>query len=274
MTLALLKSLLTIAGGVLVGVSVLLYLMQDRLLFHPQRLTDGQLQAIRRQFPQAEEITLPVGDGVTLHGWLVKSNAARRPPLLIYFGGNAEEVSSHLGDAALYPEWSLLLMNYRGYGRSGGRPTERALLDDALLIHEAMTRRADVDPARIVVIGRSLGSGVAVHLAARRSLAGAILVTPYDSILAVARRHYPYAPVGLLLNHHFDSLAAAPAIRTPALFIAAEHDDVIPAPHARRLYEAWGGPKSWQLLPGTDHADIADHPDYAPQLSAFLASLR
>lgn len=269
----LLKSLLFIAAAVVTGLSVLLYLLQDRLLFHPQKLGAAQLQEVRRTFPQAEELMLRAADGTPLHGWFVKSSTRPPAPLVIYFGGNAEEVSWLLEEQRLFEPWSLLLVNYRGFGLSGGKPGEKALLADALLIYDEITRRGEVDTTRVVAMGRSLGSGVAVHLAAGRPLRGIVLVSPYDSIARVARHHYPYVPVGLLLNHHFDSISLAPGIHIPALVLAAEHDEVVPAAHARALFEAWAGPKHWYQLHGTDHISIAEHPDYQRHIAEFLHTL-
>src|SRR5207302_8454981 len=96
---------------------------------------------------------------------------------------------------------------------------------------------------RILAFGRSLGSGVAVHLAAERKLEGIVLVAPFDSMVHVGRRHYPFLPVDWFLKHRFDSLSLAPRLTTPLLCIVATHDQAIPAEHAQRLYDAWARPK-------------------------------
>jgi pimeloyl-ACP methyl ester carboxylesterase len=109
-------------------------------------------------------------------------------------------------------------MNYRGYGGSDGTPSETALLSDALFVFDYMLATEGIDPAHVVLMGRSLGSGVAVHVAAKRKVGGVILVTPFDSLVNVARAHYPIFPVGLMLKHRFDSAALAPGITTPGSF--------------------------------------------------------
>src|SRR5262249_19315765 len=157
----------------------------------------------------------------------------------LYFGGNAEEVSWLVETAPPLGAWALLLVNYRGYGRSEGRPGERALFADALLLHDWARGRPEVDRSRIAAMGRSLGPGVAVHLAAERALAGVVLVSPFDSLTAVAQRHYPWLPVRWLLRHPFDSLARAPSIQTPLLCLTAGRDTIVPPAHSARLCAAW-----------------------------------
>jgi pimeloyl-ACP methyl ester carboxylesterase len=209
-----------------------------------------------------------------LRGWLVKGKHALPAPLIIYFGGNAEEVSWLASVAEQFGGWSLLLVNYRGYGGSEGKPGERELFGDALAVYDYAVKRPDVVPERVVAMGRSLGSGVAVYLAANRSLRGMILVTPYDSVTEVAKRHYPYLPVGLLIRHPFDSISRVEKAKVPLLCLAAAEDDVIPPKHARRLYDAWQGPRTWLEIPRTGHDSISSDPAYWEAIGAFLRDRR
>jgi pimeloyl-ACP methyl ester carboxylesterase len=167
----------------------------------------------------------------------------------------------------------LLAVNYRGYGGNPGSPSESALFADALALHDWAVLRTDVDPARIVAIGRSLGSGVAVYLAAERPLAGVVLVTPYDSFRAVAQRHYPYVPVSLLLKHSFDSIRRAPGISLPVLVLAAQRDDVVPLAHARALFSKWGGPKTWREFAGAGHNDLEADPAFWSEIASLLRQI-
>ncbi|MCG3202841.1 MAG: hypothetical protein NFCOHLIN_02727 [Gammaproteobacteria bacterium] len=259
-----------LAAATAVGLPLWMYLRQERLLFERTPLSTEAAARIRGEHDHATELHLEARDGTRLHGWLVRPRIEAPCPLLIYYGGNSEEVSSYIAQQQALGDRALLLMNYRGYGLSHGRPSEAALLNDALLIHDAVATRGDVDARRISVMGRSLGSGVAVHVAARRPVRRVVLVTPFDSIVHVAERRYPYVPVRTLLKHPFDSLAHASAIRQPALFITATNDEVIPALHSRILHDAWGGPKRWLQLPGTDHASVAEHAGYWPAITTFL----
>jgi pimeloyl-ACP methyl ester carboxylesterase len=257
-----------VLGAVLVvGVPGALYLAQDSMLFLPQ---PGHATLSQGRVGRAvEDIALAVDDAVVVRGWLIRS--ARTPaPLIVYFGGNAEEVSWQAGEP--WPaDWSLALVNYRGYGRSEGKPSEHALFADAEIVFDALAARADVDRARIVLVGRSLGSGVAVYLASRREVAGVVLISPYDSITALAQRHYPFLPVRLLLKHPFDSLSRAPAIKVPLQVIVAERDGIIPPEHSQRLHDAWGGPKRWSSVPRAGHNDLGPQREFWGPIGEFLA---
>lgn len=261
-------ALIVIGAVIVLGVPAAMYLLQDSLLFLPPPYVEAP-PAVRAGRP-AEAFELETADGVRLRGWLVPGAAsAARAPLIVYYGGNAEEVSWQATEP--WPAgWTLVLVNYRGYGASEGKPSERDLHTDALAVIDALARRPDVDPGRIVLVGRSLGSGVATHVAAHRPVAGVVLISPYDSMVAVARRHYPWLPVGLLLKHPFDSQSLAPSIGAPLLVIAGSRDFIVPTVHSRRLFDAWAGPKRWVELPGADHNDLSGWPAFWPAIDAFL----
>ena len=264
------KSVLTIAIGIALGLPLLLWAMQDSLIFQPP---DAPATAPRSVGRSVEAVAVPVSDGLALAGWLARpTSASGRLPLLIYFGGNAEEVSWMAEMSARFPGWALLAVNYRGYGGNPGRPGETAIAADAVAIHDWAVARDDVETARVVVIGRSLGSGAAVHLAAARKLAGVVLVTPFDSLAAVAQKLYRFVPVGLLLRHPFDSHARASVIDVPMLALVAGRDTLIPPAHAKRLFDAWRGPKRWQLIARADHNSIDGEDGYWDAITAFLAA--
>ena len=264
---------LKVAGCVVLGFPILIYFLQERLLFFPQPLTADPTKANPRG--TIEEVNLVTTDQVRLHGWLVKADIAmaddRPAPILIYFGGNAEEVSWLASTAGRYAGWSLLVVSYRGYGRSEGKPGEAELFADALQIYDYAVARAA--GGRVAVMGRSLGSGVAVYLASQRALAGVVLVSPYDSVESVAQGVYPYLPIGLMLRHRFDSIARAPGIKVPLLCLVASADRVVPRPHSERIYAAWGGAKQWREIGPADHSSIAGEPDYWQAIAAFMQGL-
>ena len=259
-----------------IGLCAVLYLLQERLIFLRQPLAEDTRQTVR-ELPGVTEIEVAARDGARLHGWFRQSgeNAGEPSPrgLVIYFGGNAEEVSGQMFDAEQLAPWSVAAVNYRGYGLSEGDPGEAALATDAVAVYDRLAARGDVDPDRIVIFGRSLGSGVAVQLAARRPVRAVMLISPFDSLRSIARRQYPIVPVSLLLKHPFDSLALAPRIESPLLVLAGDRDTLIPPALSRRLHDAWAGPKRWELVPGADHNDISSHPRYWPAMREFLASL-
>jgi pimeloyl-ACP methyl ester carboxylesterase len=259
---------LIIGAVIVLGVPGAMYLLQDSLLFIPQPHVGSPPAA--RGGRAVEGLDFESTDGVRLRGWLVHGAApAGRAALAVYYGGNAEEVSWQAGEP--WPrDWSVALVNYRGYGASEGKPSERDLCADALLVLDALAGRPDVNAERVVLVGRSLGSGVAAYVAAHRPVAGVVLISPYDSMIEVGRRHYPWLPVALLLKHPFDAQSFAPAIRAPLLAIAGGRDAIIPPIHSRRLFDAWAGPKRWLELPEAGHNDLTASPGFWPAVEAFL----
>jgi pimeloyl-ACP methyl ester carboxylesterase len=203
-------------------------------------------------------------DGTRLHAWHL--SGPPNAPLILYFGGNAEEVSWMLGAASVVPNASWLLVDYRGYGASEGSPSEAALAADAVLWYDKFAPQGK----KVYVFGRSLGSGVAVRLAVERKVDAVILVTPFDSMAAVGQRHYPFLPVSLLLRHRFDSLSRAPKITAPLLCLVATRDSIIPPEHAKLLFVAWAGPKRWVALEEAGHNTVDAHPNYWRSINLFL----
>jgi len=247
-----------------VGISLLLYLFQNKMIFYPQPTAPGS-----QAHYAGHEIRVQHGD-VTLTGWFFKGRIDAGHPLIVYYGGNAEDVSLNFGDLDRFPAEAFLFMNYRGYGQSQGRPSEKALLADALFILDHVVANASIDPAHVVLMGRSLGSGVAVHVAGRRKVGAVILVTPFDSLVNVAKAHYPIFPVGWLLRHRFDSASMAPGIAVPALFLTASHDQIVPPRFAANLQQVWGGPVTAVRVDNTDHNTIETSPVYWKAIHAFL----
>jgi pimeloyl-ACP methyl ester carboxylesterase len=252
---------------VLIGLG-LLYFFQDALIFFPTPTPPEN----RKQFEShAYRVTHA---GTDLQGWFVRGRVTADRPLLVYYGGNAEEVSANLWDLSRFSAGAYLFINYRGYGDSEGKPSQKALCRDALFIVDHIAARQNIALEHMILMGRSLGSGVAVHVAAHRPVRGVILVTPFDSLTNVARHHYPIFPVGLLLRHPFDSRALAPAIPIPVLMLIAANDEVIPKKFAINLAQAWGGPLRRVVIEGAGHNDIQLDSGYWGAINAFLADPR
>lgn len=272
----LIGSVLKIALGVAVGLPLVVYLAQDGLIYYRQPLDAGRRAQVLQRFPAVREFTLASADGTRLHGWRVVPPGAERVPTVLYFGGNAEEVSwmlESVGNPARgdTPGVAWVLVNYRGYGLSEGAPSERALVADALAIYDHLSGLGGDRDGRLYAFGRSLGSGVAVALAAQRRLEGVILVNPFDSLVAVAKHYYPFLPVDWMLKHRFDSISQAASLATPLLCFIGGRDEVIPPRHGERLYAAWGGPKRRHLVAGAGHNDVDISPGFWPEVRAFLA---
>jgi uncharacterized protein len=186
---------------------------------------------------------------------------------LIYFGGNAEDVSLNMPQfSSGFPDSAIYLLHYRGYGGSSGSPSEAALFADALaLFDEVYAKHSDID-----VVGRSLGSGIAVYVASQRPVTRLVLVTAYDSLQDLAARQFPYLPVRWLLLDKFESWRFAPHVSAPTLIIAADHDEIIPRASTELLRSRFkNGLASFAVLAGTSHNTISNSPEYIPLLKGL-----
>lgn len=272
---ALFRSFLRITVGVLIVLILIyaaLYIFQEKLIFYLQPITEQVLNDIRKEYKNAEEINIKTSDNVNLHGWLVRNSASKKCPLIIYFGGNAEEVSHLVSDARNIENWSLAAINYRGYGLSQGKPGEKELFEDALNIYDYFSKREDVDNTRMVIMGRSLGTGVAIYLAQQRPAKGIILVSPYDSIVSIAQEQFPFAPVSLILRHRFDSLSRVPSIKIPMLAFIGTADKTVLPWHSKRLIEKWSGHYTVKILDKESHNTIINCVEYWKSINEFLST--
>jgi len=233
-----------------------LYAYQRKLVYHPVKLDPSF---------NADEITID-SNGTRLHGWILNPGQARA---VIYFGGNSELIT-HRSDyfEQVFADYSVYLVNYRGYGNSEGSPTEAAFFADALAIYDHIQEKYK----SVSAYGRSLGSGVAVYLAAKRPLDQLILLTPYDSIAAVAQKIYPLFPVRYLITDRFDSAARADAIDVPVLIASAEHDREIALEHTLALRRRFTRVEvEYRQIKGAAHNDIIDFPEYRAFVEGFIA---
>jgi len=244
----------------------ILYAYQEKLVFYPQKL-----ETTNRVMFSKYEISVNF-DGVDLRGWFVKGEISEERPLLIYYGGNAEEVSYNLWDLERYGTSSFLFMNYRGYGDSEGTPTEENLYKDALYLFDYIIKKERIAGKKIVLLGRSIGSAVATHVASRRHVKGLILVSPFDSLVNIGKHHYPILPVKYLLRHKFDSTALAPQIDRPAIFIIGDSDQIIPNNFSMNFINSWGGQYQTVVIEGAGHNDLSGSMRYWQAINGFLSS--
>jgi uncharacterized protein len=235
------------------------FVFQRAITFHPTPPAPSLI---------GETVSFPV-PGATLSLIVVRRPGAAAA---IYFGGNAESVAGSAPELAqAVPERSWVFVNYRGYGGSSGAPTERALVADALAVYDWL-RATHAD---IAVVGRSLGSGVAVQLAAARPVTALVLVTPYDSLVSVGQQLLKWLPVSWFALDRFESTRYAPTLRCPTLVLIAQADKVIPPAHARRLVAAFTpGVVSAIEVPGAEHNDIQLWPGFYGALAAGVTAGR
>lgn len=247
--------LLSIALLFYAGACVALLVFQRSLIYFPQPRAFGN---------PADTLILPAA-GADL---VVSVRPHTGPKALIYFGGNAEDVSTSLRSFSdAFPDHAIYLLHYRGYGGSSGKPSEKLINSDA----RALFDKVHFDHLQVALVGRSLGSGVAMRLASERPASHLVLVTPYDSIQAIASKQFPYLPVHWLLIDKFESWRYAPAIRVPTLLLQAEHDEVIPGASTERLNAGFArGVVKLVVIPGTSHNTISNASQYLESIRAAL----
>jgi hypothetical protein len=238
------------AAGLLLAV----WAGQRRLIYLPS----GDVQTpARTGLTDARTVSIATADGLTLGAWWVPARPPARHVTVIVFNGNAGNRSGRAPIARGLSDdgFSVLLCDYRGYGGNPGSPSERGLVTDAVAVHDYVRSRSDGDAGRVIYLGESLGSGVAVALAEQRAPAGLILRSPFTSLVDVAAHHYWFLPVRWLVWDRFDSFSRRARVACPTTFIAGDRDSVVPFRLTRRLFDAWLGPKRLIVVAGADHND-------------------
>jgi len=243
----------------------LVFVFQGRLLFPA-----GAVGGASPLPPRAERLTLEAGEGHRLHGVRLPPSAAPSGTLVLGFGGNGwngDTVASYLH--ATYPEAEIVVFHYRGYYPSTGASSARALLDDAPLAYDFTVER--YRPRRIVAVGFSIGSGVAASLAPRRPLDGLILVTPFDSLKAVAAGQFRWLPVRWLFRHEMNAAEWLSGSAVPTAIIAGGRDTLIRPERTEGLRRSAGHVVYDRIIAGAGHNDIYDRPDFRAAMREALA---
>ena len=193
-----------------------------------------------------------------------------KPSPILYFGGNAERIEGKReAFARMFPERSVYLVAYRGFGASSGEPGEAALVGDALALFDHVRSAHPGQP--VSVIGRSLGSGAASQLAAQRPVAALALVTPFDSMVSTAKSHYSIFPVDWLLTERYDSVKALQTARRPLVIVRAGRDEIVLPANTDQLIAALASHKQHVvMIESADYNDIANHPQYHQALSEAM----
>ena len=246
-----------------VGAAVVAYLVLCAWVYATQR---AQVYFPTPEVHQADAQVLWVdSQDERLKVWVV---ARPGPKALLYFGGNAEDVAGSIEPfSAAFPEHSLYLVNYRGYGGSSGRASEEALFTDALAVYDRVRTRH----SGIAVMGRSLGSGVAMSLASERPVERLVLVTAFDSLVNVAKQHFRWLPVGLLMRERYDSASRASAVEAPVLVVIADQDEIVPRERSEALVSAFAaGQAQVVVAPGVGHNTLDLSPAYLVAVREFL----
>lgn len=253
-----------------VFVIAMLYYLASRAVYYPSRYPEGDWDA--QKLVGASDAWIQTSDGVKIHGWWVQREGS--PLVTLFLHGNAGNIADRAPriQEIVAAGSSVLMLDYRGYGKSSGRPTERGLYRDseAGFIHLlGKGYRAE----QIILHGESLGTAVAIDQASRRPCAALILEAPFTSASDVAGTVVPF--LGPLLVRSFNSLPKIPWIRVPKLFMQGDRDEVVPLRLGQELFAAAQGPKTFWIIPGAGHNDILETAgvEYRHRLRTFYESL-
>ncbi|CAM3875802.1 alpha/beta hydrolase [Alkalicoccus chagannorensis] len=249
----------------LAGVLLLLiYWFQDRLVFFPSTIDETQGDQTASVQEDAERVSYVMEDGTTVAGWKLNRSDER---LLIYYGGNGQELSGQVRDMDDFDDWSVLLVNYRGYGLSEGDPGEDVLYSDALEVYDQVAE----EYCETAVIGRSIGTAVAANTAVERDVDQMVLISPFDSLAAVGSEAYPFLPVETLLRFEFDTASRIQGWDGPLMVVYGEDDAIVQPERTRALLEAWDGEADEvRSMPGRGHNDLQLEPDFYSAMADFL----
>ncbi len=243
-----------------------LYFFQEKQLFSPP----GKSQNLA-QIPAKNKISFNIHN-IKLNG-ITSGNITNEKPVVIYFGGNAEDVFYNFVDFSDQLNAQFVAFNYRGFAGNEGKPTVKAFINDAEAILNKMIAEYSLDPKNIILMGRSFGSAIAVQLSKTQTTGGVILISPFDSLSNIAKRYFPWIPVSLLLKHPLDSLEIAKQARLPLLIVAAEVDHIIPLAYSENLFNAWASKqKKMIIIEGAGHNSIQGGDRYFSTINQFVAS--
>lgn len=261
--------------------------IERSMIFFPSKYPEGNWDVDPRPMdaegpvPWIEDCSFTAFDGVKLHGWFARPHAAGRPveapQVLLWFHGNAGNITDrydHLCTLMHIPV-QVFIVDYRGYGKSGGSPSEKGLYRDADAAWDFLLKEKGFKAEQGIVFGESLGGAVAVDLASRVHPAGLILQSTFTSIRDMAARHYPFIP-RFLIRTRMDSLSRISRVTCPKLFIHGQHDEIVPYALGRHLFEAAPAPKRFLEVPGAMHNDVylVGGDAYLAGLRSFLAELK
>lgn len=230
-----------------------------RFVYQPASLAPSEGDPARWGHEGASALRLRAADGTRLHAWWFPARD-RRCGVGLFLHGNAGHLAHRgpIAESLAHLGFDVLLPDYRGYGLSEGTPDEQGLYRDAEAAYEVALARSGLAPSRLLVMGNSLGAGVAVALAASRPIGALVLVSPFTSTVAVGRHAYRFLPARLLdwTAHRFDAESRLAEVEAPVLVVRGGRDRIVPEAEARAVHRAAREPKAWHEEPGAGHNDL------------------
>ncbi len=265
------------AAIVLIGYLVILLsmmLFEEALIFLPIRYPEGDWHPPVLAY---EDVWFVTSDGLRLHGWFCP--ARRRSPVVLFSHGNAGNITHRTDELVVWQrrlDVAVFIYDYRGYGRSEGKPNEQGVYEDARGAYRWLTEQKGVEPDRILLRGKSLGSAVALQLALERPHMGLMLESAFTSAPDMGALLYPWLPVRWLMRTRFDNIAKIGRYRGPVLITHCRHDTIVPFPMGRQLFEAANEPKWFYTIKLADHNDLYPLIDegYLPAIQQFIERCR
>lgn len=263
------KAAFIVGFSFLVLIAVLSFI-ENSLIFFPTPYPDGEWNPSGLKF---EDALFDAADGTRLHGWYVPHKTPRA--VVLFCHGNAGNITHRADVLRILHDWvgvTTLVFDYRGYGRSQGKPSEAGVLADARAARHWLAHREKIPEGDIVVMGESIGGAVAVDLAARDGARALVLESTFNNLPDVAAYHYPVLPVHWAMRTRLDSEAKIGNYHGPLLQSHGDADQIVPLPLAKQLFDAANQPKEFLLCPGHDHNDPMP-PEYYQRLRAFIDGL-
>ncbi len=238
--------------GVYLALTAFVYVQQRTFIYYPDRQRPN-IAAV--ELPTLREVMLSTMDGLQLLGWFAPPVGEQ--PVVLYFHGNAGNLQDRAARIRAFAGagYGVLIPEYRGYGGNPGTPSEEGFFADARVALDYLHHQG-FDSTRIVVFGESLGTGVAVALAAHHAVAALVLEAPYTTLAVLAAMRFPYLPTGWLLKDRFDSLSRIAEVHAPILIMQGDRDTVVPPALGQALYAAAMNPKELWIAKGGGHADL------------------
>ena len=227
-------------------------MVEKRYVFFPTSEIEMTPADVGLEF---QDLFFPTANGNLLHGWLVPGSGNGT---WLWFHGNGGNIGHRVIELALLHQRlavSVLIFDYQGYGRSEGKPSELGTYQDARAALDQLRHIKGEESEPVVYYGHSLGTAIAVNLAAEQPPTGLVLVSPFTSISDMAGRAFPWLPVSWLVRGHYDTLSVIPNVNSPVLFLHGEDDELVPFAHGERLFRAAREPKAFQALAQTGHND-------------------